>query len=65
MGEHVFGYVIIDKPAEYTWGKVYASKGGAKSSYNNHFNNGWREDAHSFDEQDEWIIRPLVLGEIE
>lgn len=62
MIDTIFGYIIINKDETFTWGKTYVSKGGAKKSYNDHFNSHYREDRHSFDEQDEWVIRPLVLG---
>lgn len=59
----VYGYVIINSETGEQWGDTYASKAGASSSYNHHFNARWRDKRHKFDEQTVFVRKELVLAD--
>lgn len=63
MSKKVYGYVIINSETGEQWGDTYASKAGAVSSYNHHFNCSWREGRHKFADQTLWVRKELVLGD--
>lgn len=62
--ESTHGYVIINKETGERWGQLFHSKGGASSSYNSHFNSSWKGgERHKFSEQDEYVLKRLVIGD--
>lgn len=64
MSKKVYGYVIINSETGAQWGDTYASKAGAASSYNNHFNRPWKNDErHKFADQTLWVRKELVLAD--
>jgi hypothetical protein len=63
MSKKVYGYVIINSKTGEQWGGTYASKAGASSAYNHHFNSYWSKPKHKFADQTLWVRKELVLAD--
>lgn len=63
MSKKVYGYVIINSETGEQWGGTYASKAGASSAYNHHFNSHWKDNAHKFADQTLFVRKALVLAD--
>lgn len=62
----VVGYCIVNKETGELWGDLYRSKSGAKKSFNDWVRsyNRWREEKQKlFDEQDEYVLKHLVIAD--
>lgn len=55
------GYIIINTKTGMRWGSLYESTSGAKSSFNS-----WSKyKGFTFNEQTEYVIKPLVIYDVE
>jgi len=69
----IHGYVIISKETGERWGSCFDTTGGAKTSWHGTFcrRTGYPPSklkhlvGKKFDEQDEYVIKPLVIYESE